>query len=490
MVIRKCGRPGLFAAVALMVWCVTGGAGRASAESLFDAMAAAYNGNPTLRAERARQRATDEQVPQVLSNWRPQVFARGEIASVFEDVYDKSENAQGEGPNQTNPASIAITLTQPIFRGFRTLEQKRQAEATVRAGRQNLLAVEQSILFQTAQAYIGVIANRRIVTLLQQNVSALQEQLDAAQTRFDVGEVTRTDVEQARARLSGARGQVADATADLADSIADYIQVVGHAPGTLSYPKLAKRPKTMDAAIAAAQEINPNILAAAFVEEAARAAIGVERSAQLAEISVQADGILQTNDLNTSFRKAGRTDRNGDGVANEIFTVEDPFRDTGEFRVTGVISVPLYQGGGVASAVRQAKQVASQRRLEIIEAERSVREAVASSWSRLDAAQQRIATAKVSVAAATVALEGVRQEYLVGSRTTLDVLDQQLELVGARVEQVRAEQEQVIFSYQLLGSVGNLTARYLGLDVEYYDPTEYYNEVRDKWWGNSAKTVD
>lgn len=483
MLIRKLRRPGLFAAVALVAaWGATS-APRASAETLYEAMAEAYAGNPTLRAERARQRATDEQVPQALSGWRPQVFARGEIGSVFEKVFDQNVDAQRQtNATQTNPASLSLTLTQPIFQGFRTLEQKRAAEATVRAGRQQLLAVEQQVLLQTASAYISVVSNRKIVTLLLQNVSALQQQLDAAQTRFDVGEVTRTDVAQARARLSDARRFVADARADLSDSIASYVRVVGHAPGTLQYPRLAKRPKTLDEAIALSERINPTVLSATFVERAARAAIGIERSAQLPQVSVQVAGTLQTNDLNPTTHHT----RN---FLNQVVKVEDPFRDTGEVAVTGVVSVPLYQGGRVASAVREAKQVASQRRIEIIETRRQVRELVASTWGQMEAAVQKIAAAKASVSAASVALEGVRQEYLVGSRTTLDVLDQQLELVNARVALVRAEQEQVFFSYQLLASVGRLSALYLELDVDYYDATENYRNVRDKWWGNGANTI-
>ena len=166
------------------------------------------------------------------------------------------------------PKSVSIGLSQPIFRGFKTINGTKSAEANVEAGKQSLLAIEQDILFQAIQAYMNVIRDRQIVGLRQKNVDVLKKQLGAADERFKVGEITRTDVAQARARVSGAQSNVASAKPTLAASVANYINVVGHKPGNLKYPKLAKLPKSLDQAQATAEEINPNILAAAYVEEA------------------------------------------------------------------------------------------------------------------------------------------------------------------------------------------------------------------------------
>ena len=246
----------MLASAALVV-----GAGQVSAETLVQAMVSAYSGNPKLQAERARQRGTDELVPQALSGWRPTVNTEGSIANVWAD--------SNNGPaTENDPKSVAIGLSQPIFRGFKTINGTKAAEANVEAGKQGLLAIEQDILFQAIQAYMNVIRDRQIVGLRQQNVGVLQKQLTAADERFKVGEITRTDVAQSKARVSGAQSSVASAKATLAASVANYINVVGHQPGSLKYPKLAKLPKTLEQAQAAASEINPNILAAAYVEEA------------------------------------------------------------------------------------------------------------------------------------------------------------------------------------------------------------------------------
>jgi TolC family type I secretion outer membrane protein len=434
------------------------GVGQASAESLVEAMVSAYTGNPTLKGERARQRGTDEQVPQALSGWRPTVDTRGSIANEWSD----SSTAPSA---EFSPKSVSIVLSQPIFRGFKTINGTKSAEANVEAGKQGLLAIEQDILFQAIQAYMNVIRDRQIVALRQKNVDVLKKQLGAADERFKVGEITRTDVAQARARVSGAQSNVASAKATLAASVANYINVVGHKPGNLKYPKLAKLPKSLDEAQATAEEVNPNILAAAYVEEASNYDTEVIKGDLLPAVNLQASAVMNDNPSSTVG-------------SSESATVE------------GVLTIPLYEAGRVYSSVRQAKQVASQRRLEVIQAGRAVRESVSTSWNNLSAAREIIRSAKEQVSAAELALDGVRQEYFVGSRTTLDVLDAETEVVNARIALVSAERDQVVAAYQILGSIGRLTARDLSLPVEYYDADENYLNVRGKWFGTGADTIE
>jgi len=433
-----------------------------SAETLNEALASAYSGNPTLRAQRANQRSTDELVPQALSGWRPTVTAQA-----FSGVERVNNNGvQGLFFNKTLvPGQLEITLSQPVFSGFGPHYSLKSGEANVEAGRQNLLAVEQDILFQATQAFMNVIRDRQILTLRQRNVVVLREQLKAAQERFNVGEVTRTDVAQAQARLALSHSQVAAAQATLAASVASFVEIVGHSPGSLKYPKLAKLPPNLDGAVATAERINPQVLAAAFVAEAAQNDVGVARAGLLPSVSLQASALAQSPDLQQS--------------ANEE-----------TYTILGVVTIPLYEAGRVYSAVRQAKQIASQRRIEIIEVQRAVRDTVVTAWNALDSARQVIVAAKSQVSADELALEGVKQEYLVGSRTTLDVLDAEAELLLARETLVVAERDQVVAAYQLIASTGRLTADDLGLAVKIYDPVENYRKVRNKWFGTHANTVD
>lgn len=430
------------------------------AESLNDALAAAYSTNPTIFAARAGQRAIDEQVPQALSGWRPTVTVAGKQSLGVVNSPTTGQDTEGQATR-----SMSITLRQPVFRGFATVEGVKSAEATVRAGQQNLLAAEQNTLFLAAQAYMNVFADRQLVTLQRENVGVLRAQLGAANERFNVGEITRTDVAQARASLAQAQASLADAEATLAADVASYLQIIGKEPGKLTYPKIAKLPKTLQAALAAAGEINPSILAAAFVEESSVHDIEVAKAPLLPQISLEAEAFVQDD------YKKGRD-------------------STESAAVSAVLSWDLYGGGAVHSRVRQAKQLASQRRIQVVEVARAVRQAVAASWNAYAALGQIITAAKSQVAAANLALDGVRQEYQAGTRTTLDVLDAQAAVVSARTTLVTAERNRVIAAYQLLASVGRLTAQDLGLKVAVYDATENYDKVRNKWIGTGVETVE
>lgn len=423
----------------------------AQAESLADAMRSAYRNNPTLEADRARQRSTDERVPAAKSGWRPTINAEGSVTETF-------SNTDVTPRDRRTSANVNIQLSQPLFRGFRTVEGIRSAKATVKAGRQQLLSTEQSVLFNVAAAYLTVVRDRRILSIRQQNVTNLQKQATAANARFEAGEVTRTDVSQSRARVSGAQGDVATAKANLEGSIADYEEVVGHKPGKLKYSRLGRVPRNLNAALDIAQEINPQILTAAWVYDASVHDVNVSKGELLPELNLRAT--------------AQRNENPQRGI---------DFSESAT--ISGVLSVPIYQAGREYATIRQNKQLASQRQVQIIEATRRVRQQVTSAWYTLVSSAQSITAAKAQVAAAVLALNGIDQEYLVGSRTLIDVLNAQQEVLNAQLGLVNAEYGQMISSYQLLQAMGKLTARTLALGGEYYDPTDYYDYVKNKWIG-------
>jgi TolC family type I secretion outer membrane protein len=308
--------------------------------------------------------------------------------------------------------------------------------------------------------------------LRKKNVGFLQKQLEASDARFKAGELTRTDVAQARASLSGAKASLAVAQANLQGSEANYKSVIGKKPGKLGSPKLAKRPSSLDGALSIAQETNPSILGAAFNVDAAEHNIEVIKGDLLPTINLQGD-------LSYNYNSSG-------GSTGGIFSNPDTTRTA---TIQGVISVPLYEGGRVHSGVRQAKQTASQNRIQVIGAVRAVRENVTTSWNNLIATGQSLASVRDQLAAAKLALDGVQQEFLVGSRTTIDVLNAQQVVLNAQVSEVGAEHDQLVTSYQLQQAMGHLTARHLGLRG-LYDPKENYRNVRGKWIGLSADTVE
>lgn len=437
----------------------------ASAESLVDALAAAYQSNPDLQAQRAQQRATDEQVPQALSGWRPTVQAQGSYAAVRDRANLESPATGTSVAAHSRPLTGSVTLTQNLFAGGRTVNATRQAEYAVEAGQNSLLSAEQTTLLNAVAAYMDVIRDQGVVDLNKNNVQVLQRQLEATQDRFRVGELTRTDVAQSEARLSGSKTSLRQAEAQLTASRAAYARVVGHSPEALEKPIPAPNmPQSEEQARIAAEHNNPDLLAARANEASSRAAISVAKGALLPTFDVQAQ-YQYARDPSSSSLSSTR------------------IRSSDESSVMGVLTVPLYQSGSEYSQVRAAKQQASAALLQISSVQRQVDEGVQNAWEQLRAARSNIISSEEQVKANEIALEGVKQEEQVGSQTTLDVLNAEQELLNARVALVSAQRDEAVAEYNLLASTGQLTARQLQLPVKYYDPKVNAEDVRDKWIG-------
>jgi TolC family type I secretion outer membrane protein len=298
-----------------------------------------------------------------------------------------------------------------------------------------------------------------VVELRVNNERVLRRQLEATRDRFSVGEVTRTDVAQAESRLSRATADRIRAEGDLVNSRAGYRNIMGIAPGKLEPAKpLKDLPANQAEAIGQARELNFAVVEADFIERAARD---------------QVDEV--TGELLPTVTLSGDLSRDYEGST--------PNSETDTVSITANVSVPLYQSGSVSSRVRAAKQVVAQRRNERNVAVRDAREAGARGWEEVQTARAQIRSFLAEVRATEIALEGVQQEALVGSRTVLDVLDAEQELLDARVSLARAERDEVVAAYQLRSAVGRLTAESLKLPVKEYDFTENYRRVRNKWFG-------
>lgn len=437
--------------VLAVLWSAGGG----QAETLEEALVTAYNGNPTLRAQRAAQRAIDETVSQARAGWRPTVTLSAAASE------KRSDTNRGSAVT-TTPLSIGISVTQPIYRGGRTVNGTQQAEFNVLAARARLIAVEQQVLRDTVAAYVDVLRDQATVQLNQNNMAVLQRQLDATRDRFEVGEVTRTDISQAEARLSRARSDLIQAEGTLEISRADYANLVGHPPENLErVPALTGLPRTQEEALEGALARNPGLVAANNAAQASDFAVRSVRGTLLPTVSL-------IGDLTHSEEAAVA------GLKSDSATI------------TARLSVPLYQSGSEHSKVRQQRQTNNQRRIEVEESRRAVIEDVTQAWERLNTASARIRSRADQVAAAELALDGVRQEAEVGSRTVLDVLDAEQELLDARVALVAVERDEYVAGFDLRAAVGQLTAQDLGLPVEVYDPTDYYRAVRNKLIGTSV----
>lgn len=436
----------------------------AGAETLSGALVKAYQSNPQLNAARARQRATDENVPQALSGYRPQIIAS--LSAGLQQV----RNLLPDNTVQTatlKPWTVGLTVTQTLFNGFKTANNVRVAEAQVRSGREALRNVGQGILLDTVTVYMNVLSNNALVEAQRANVAFLRQTLSMTHSRLNAGDVTPTDTAQAEARLNRGLADLNAAEVALAVSRATYAQVVG-APAvqlTAATPVDRFAPSGLAEATSVAGQENPAILAAQLDVDVAQSSIAVAQSGLRPTLSVQ-----------------GSVSR---GVEN------DPSLATARMdqaSVVGQLGVPLYDAGMAAAQTRQAKEVASQSRMVLEQVRNQTRTAVTSAWVTNEGSKIALTAAESEVRAAAVALQGVQREAQAGQRTTVDVLNAVQDLTNARARQIIAQRDRVIASYTLLSAVGRLDVKTLELNTPDYLPELHYHQVRDAWHGLRTPT--
>jgi len=435
------------------------------AETLQEALVLAYQNNPTLQAARAQLRAVDENVPIALSGWRPSLTVNGNVQrqrneSVITGAVTSGQLFAGGTTLRTSEVG-SVTLRQPLFRGLKTTAGTAQAKSLVMAQRARLEQSEAQVLFDTATSYLDVLRDQAVLNLQESNVQVLNRQLEATRDRFRVGEITRTDVAQAEARVAGAIASRIQAEGQLQKSRATYENNVGKPPEALVQPSSAPQlPVTVEESIDRAIRNNPNYLAADYTAQAAQEAVDVSRG-----------DLLPSVDAELLYNKG--YDTLADKSRNNVATAR------------AVLTVPLYQQGAEYARLRQSKHTAGQRRLEADQARQDARELATASWENYQSATASIESFSSQITASEIALEGVQREAEVGSRTVLDVLDAEQELLNARVNLVRAQRDQLVAAYQLLSSVGDLDAETLALGVTVYDPTAHYEDVKNRAFGSS-----
>jgi len=431
----------------------------AAAETLPEALVKTYQNNPQLNAERARQRGTDENIPQALAGYRPQLMAT--LGAGLQAV----RNLLPDNTVQTatlKPWTIGLTVTQVLFNGNKTANNVRIAEFQVKSGREALRNVEQGVLLDAVTAYMNVMANYALVDSQRSNLQVLREIQATTNRRLNAGDVTPTDTAQAEARVSRGLADLNAAEVALAISKEIYAQVIGEPPSQLVPASAVDRlnPATQVAAVDTALHEHPAILGAGFDVDVATVSIKLAESALLPTVTMQGSVSHQFN-----------TDTSLTDVA------------TSQASVMGQVNVPIYDGGTAASQTRQAKEVMSQSRMVLEQVRNQSRTAVVSAWVSNEGTKVALSAAESEVHAADVALQGVRREANGGQRTTIDVLNAQQELTSARSRRILAQRDRVIASYTLLSAVGRLDTHTLNLNTPDYQPEVHYHQVRDAWHG-------
>ena len=431
--------------------------GTAGADTLRDALVSAYQTNPTLTAQRQTLEATDATVAIAKAAGRPQII--GTVGLNRNLAQRGVLNTGGKGPT----LSVGADVSYPLFNGGSVRNNVKAAQTRVEAGRATLRAVEGDVFTQAVSAYMDVIRDRAIVELNQNNVKVLTTNLEATRDRFQIGDLTRTDVAQSEARLQLGRSQLAAAQGQLTASEATYRQIIGHAPGQLAPPPpLPPLPTSPDEAVRIALASNPDLVAISRQAIAAGYDVRVAQAGRLPTLS----GVLS----NTYVNNLGGN--NGSGIPN-----------TGAQSSIGLsANIPIFQGGLPAARIRQAQAQEGQTLEQVVGTERAVVQTARAAYASYDASQRQIQAQTTAVQANELALEGARAEQSVGTRTVLDVLNAEQELLNSQVALVTAKRDAYVAGFQLLNAMGQAEAQDLGLEGgPLYDPLGNYRRVAGNW---------
>jgi outer membrane protein len=462
----------------------------ACAETLADAIALAYDSNPTLQAQRATQRALDENFVQARSGWRPTVTLQGAVTDIEsrtpraargvgaidtngDGVPDTAVPAFGDGVSSRTSGSAGLTFSQPLWTGGRVAAAVSAAEADIMAGRENLRRIEAQILATVIQAYADTRRDQEALRIRQENVAVLQRQLEESNARFEVGEITRTDVAQSQSRLAAAQAQYQSAVAQLAISRANYAAVVGQNPGELApEPSLAfLLPGNVDDAFTVAEQNSPALRAQEFAEKASRARVAGARAERMPSVSIR-----------TTLGYSGNAAPYDSGLWSR------------NVQTQATVTVPLFTGGLTSSRVRQSIERNNVDRINIETQRRAVLQTITQFWNQLIAARSNIGSTAEQVRAAKIAAEGTKQEQQVGLRTTLDVLNAEQELRNAELAQVSATRDEYVAASTVLAAMGRLEGKNLIPSVSQYDSKVNFRRLRMTWgwvpWEEPIGIVD
>ncbi len=412
----------------------------AQGETLADALIAAYKTSNLLAQNQAVLRAADEDAGAAFAKLLP----------VLQYSAQKTVSQLSSSPGvDVNRHSQSLTASMTLFAGGRGKNGVKIAREAVMATRAALINVEQQVLLDAVSAYVNMGLKSEIVALRESNMRLITKQLRASKDRFDVGEVTLTDVSLAEARLAAASAGLAAAQGELAIAREAFKLAIGAYPAGLSgLPKLPKLPKTLDEVRAIAKAGHPSILQAQSQIKIADLQVKIARSGFGPTVSAQF------------------------GMSKDQTDVET--KSTGLF-----VNQTLYAGGGAAAALRKTLAQKEQAQAGLMQAAMLIDENAGRAWAGLTVANASVRAGVAQIDAAQKAFDGVSEEANLGSRTTLDVLNSEQELLSARASKLEAEANRYIGVYQVLATMGQLTAEKLNLGIPIYDVEAYYNTAKN-----------
>lgn len=398
----------------------------AYAVDLIDVYKQAFSSDPTFKAARSQWLTDRENLPIKKSTLFPQL---GATAS-YSRADTKTNTSEGSTKAFNNTASYGLTLNQSIF-DFGNWASVWQAQAIAKQAEVTFLSAAEDLLLRTATAYFTVLEAKDLLSYARANREALENTLDQIQHKFAVGLVAIVDLEQARADYDSARAKEIAAINDLDNKREKLAEMTGirylHLD-TLkeNYPLLSPQPADMERWVRAAEQQNYDLAAARYASISARENVKIQNAGHLPKISASVNYNYNHNDNNQGFLGFGE--------------------DENDRTLTGGVSMslPIFQGGGVIAAAKQAnykyQTALSQQEKQyrtVISSTRQDYLGVLSNISQIRANAQAIKSAQSS-------LRATKTGYEVGTQTMVDVLQAQSKLYSSQKDYATSEYNYII----------------------------------------------
>jgi TolC family type I secretion outer membrane protein len=394
------------------------------------AMGEAIATNPELAARAARVEARKQSTPIAIAEALPQI-----VGTATAEKFDRDDPSQRlTGSRNTETWRGGGSFQQLVYGSGRVRAAVSQARAEYRAEAALFGEASNILLMQTVRAYADVREARAALeaqNATRENLLQQKRYVDANQKK---GFLTVTDVAQAQARIASSEGQAARARAEVVTAERAFVRIVGRLPGDLPPPApVDGLPATLDEAYAAAARNRKAVESARQQVRAADAAIAFARSGGGPRLTLEASSFFD-NSFNA---------QQADRVIDDTVTMR--------------LTLPVFSGGAVRARTKQQRALRSAARLDLAYTLRQIEETVTTAWASLDAARIERASAEAGVAAAELAVRGVKREQANGLRSVFEVLDQEQTLLNARLALARAERDLAVAERQMLFETGMLS---------------------------------
>ena len=426
-------------------------------QTLYDTLSKAYNNSPLLKSHRFKLEAINEELAKALSKNRPQVNLSGSVGS---DETTTVNTSGVESTKNNNPKSVTLEIQQNLYDFGRTKSLINIADNSIFAQRADLRNQEQEILLEASRIYLALLASTEINKLAKNNLLLLQKHYQATEDRFKLGEATSTDLSLAKARYYRARSDEIKSRGGIEKERSKYFSLIGiEAPKKLYFPQInIALPEKLKDITKETLQGNPIIIASGF-----------RKKLSFIKISSAASELLPTLDLNLSAQNAW--------APNTFFDEYENYKM--EFN----LKIPLYLGGYNYSNIRQKKKEAMQSSKILDYNIKKILKEVEILWIEFKSLEAQIVSINSAIKANEMAVEGVKKENEVGSKTLLDVLDAEQDLLEEKVEAVKVERDKYITIFNLMAFMGKLSSSELNLDVGVYDLDKNYDAVKNMWLG-------